>query len=142
MPNFTVRGSAGWQDYNTNGFKADGFFGGVGASYYFTRNIGLRGSADYYTYDVNLFGAGLGDYNVWDFGAKLQYKCDDYPIIFGGHVNYATIDAFGGNDSHAWNFGVDITALFGVGAQNSSLRDAEANAPFDSQRLGIKYFSF
>ena len=140
MPNVTVRATAGWQNYDTSGIKADGFYGSAGGSYYFTRNIGFRGDIDYYTYNLSGFGS-TSDYNVWDFGGKLQYKCDDYPLIFGGHVNYTTIDAFGSNNN-AWNFGLDITASFGVGAGSSSLRDTETTAPFGPVRTGIKYFAF
>src|SRR5262245_20335625 len=137
-PNFTLRGAAGWQDYNNSGIEADGFYGGIGASYYFTRNIALSGSVDYHTYDLSIFSASVGDYDVWDFGGKLEYKCDEYPIAFGGHVNYATIDAFG-FETDAWNFGLDITAFFGDDARSASLRDAEMNAPFAPERLGVKY---
>ena len=140
MPNATLRASAGYQNYDQSGLQADGFYGGVGGSYYFSRNVGLRGNIDYTDYNVTGFGPSA-DYNYWDFGAKIQYKCDDYPLIFGGHANYGTIDAFG-NNADAWNLGIDITALFGVGAQNSSLRDAEVNAPFEPMRIGIKYLTF
>jgi hypothetical protein len=140
-PNFTVRLGGGWQDYDNSGFQADGFYAGGSASYYFNDNVALRGSADYYEYDVNFGPISFGDYEVWDFGGKLQYKCDDYPVVFGAHVNYAEIEAFG-DENDAWNFGFDITALFGEDASKSSLHDAERDGTFDPQRSGIKYFSF
>jgi len=139
-PDVTLRAVAGYQDYNTNGIKADGFYGSGGGSYYFNRNFGFRGNVDYYTYRVTGFGPS-SDYDVWDFGGKLQYKCDTYPLVFGAHANYATIDAFGSH-SNDWVLGLDLTALFGIGAQNSSLRDAEANAPFEPMRIGVKHFTF
>ena len=139
-PDVTFRADAGYQNYNTNGITADGFYGTAGGSYYFSRNIGVRGNVDYYTYNLTGFGPST-NYDVWDFGGKLQYKCDDYPLVFGAHAHYATIDAFG-NTSNAWNLGIDLTALFGVGAQNSSLRDAEVNAPFEPMRTGVKYLTF
>jgi len=140
QPNATLRAVAGYQDYDSSGIQADGFYGALGGSYYFTRNIGVRGQIDYYTYDVSGSGPSF-DYDVWDFGAKLQYKCDDYPLVFGGHVNYAQIDAFG-SDTNAWALGLDITAMFGSGASNASLRDAEVNSTFEPERIGIKYFTF
>jgi hypothetical protein len=143
QPNATLRATAGYQDYDDNGIEFDGFYGGVGGSYYFTRNIGLRGDINYYTYDFSLPLPlpGSHDYDVWDFGAKLQYKCDDYPLVFGGHVNYATVDAFG-NDTNVWNFGIDITAMFGSGASKASLRDAEVNSTWEPERIGVKYVTF
>jgi len=72
---------------------------------------------------------------------QLQYKCDEYPLVFGGHVDYATIDAFG-NDTTAWTLGVDLTAMFGSGASNASLRDAENNSTFEPMRIGVQHFTF
>jgi hypothetical protein len=141
LPEATLRANLGWQDYDGTALEMDGFFGGIGASYYFTRNLAVRGSIDYYTYDINLGPISFGDYDVWDFGAKLQYKLDEYPLVLGGHVNYGSIDAFGG-DSDAWVLGLDITALFGSDAEDSSLRDAENNSTFTPMRTGVKYFSF
>ncbi len=137
-PDVTFRAAAGYQDYDTNGLRGDGFYGSAGGSYYFSRNIGFRGNVDYYTYNVRGIGPSF-DYNAWDFGGKLQYKCDTYPLVFGAHANYATVDAFNVNGNDAWNLGISVTALFGIGAQDSSLRDAEANAPFESLRTGVKY---
>jgi hypothetical protein len=45
-------------------------------------------------------------------------------------------------DTDVWTLGLDITAMFGSGAANSSLRDAEANTTFEPQRIGYKYFTF
>jgi hypothetical protein len=140
QPNATLRGVAGYQNYDSSGITADGFYGSGGGSYYFTRNLGIRGNIDYYNYSLSGFGPST-DYTVWDFGAKLQYKCDDYPLVFGGHVNYATIDAFG-SDANAWSLGVDITAMFGSGASNASLRDAETNTTFEPVRIGTRYITF
>jgi hypothetical protein len=137
-PDVTFRAAAGYQNYDTSGIKADGFYGSAGGSYYFSRNIGFRGNVDYFTYNLRGFGPS-SDYNVWDFGGKLQYKCDTYPFVFGAHADYATVDAFGTHGNDAWNLGIDFTALFGIGAQDSSLRDAEVNAPFESMRTGVKY---
>lgn len=140
QPNVTLRGVVGYQDYEGNVLEVDGFYGMAGASYYFSRSFGLRGEVNYYTYDVSL-GPISGDYDVWDIGAKLQYKCDDYPLVIGGHVNYATVDAFAG-DTNVWTLGVDITAMFGSGASNASLRDAEVNTTFEPQRIGVQYITF
>ena len=141
QPNATLRAAAGYQDYDNSGIQADGFYGGAGGSYYFTRNIGVRGEVDYYTFNISGLGPFSTDYDVWDFNAKLQYKCDDYPLVFGGHVAYATIDAFGGN-TDVWNLGIDITAMFGSGASKASLRDAEVNSTFEPMRLGTLYQTF
>ena len=141
QPNATLRGIAGYQNFDDSGITADGFYGGAGGSYYFTRNIGVRGEIDYYTFNLGGVGPFSTDYDVWDFGAKLQYKCDDYPLVFGGHVNYATVDAFGG-DTNVWTVGVDLTALFGSGASKASLRDAEVNSTFEPMRIGMTYQTF
>jgi hypothetical protein len=141
LPEATLRANLGWQDYETDGLELDGFYGGIGGSWYFSRNLAVRANIDYYTYDLSFGPFGIGDYDVWDFGAKLQYKLDEYPIVLGGHVNYGTID-FAGLDSDAWVLGVDITALFGSDAADSSLRDAENNSTFTPIRTGVKYFSF
>jgi len=142
QPNATLRAVAGYQDYDNSGLEADGFYGAVGGSYYFTRNIGLRGQLDYYTYDLSAAGPFTsGDYDVWNLDAKLQYKCDDYPLVFGGHVGYANIDAFG-VDTNAWTLGVDLTAMFGSGASSASLRDAEVNSTMEPMRIGVQHFTF
>ena len=140
QPNVTLRAAAGYQNYDDSGITADGFYGQVGGSYYFTRNIGLRANVDYYTYNLSGFGPST-DYDVWDLGAKLQYKCDDYPLVFGGHVNYGMIDAFG-SDTNDWVLGLDLTAMFGSGASNASLRDAETNSTWGPERIGVKHLSF
>lgn len=142
QPNVTLRATAGYQDYDNSGIQADGFYGGVGGSYYFTRNIGFRGEIDYFNYSLSGVPVpGSNDYDVWDFGGKLQYKLDDYPLVLGGHVNYATIDAFG-FDTNVWTFGLDLTAMFGSGASDSSLRDTESNTTWEPERIGVKYFTF
>jgi len=143
QPNLNLRAAAGYNDYEGNFLESDGFYGSAGFSYYFSRYFGLRGQVDYYTYDFSLPPLSF-DYDVWDFGAKLQYKFDNLPVIFGGHVNYGMIDvgAGGGSDTDVWVVGVDITALFGTDASDASLRDAEANSTFEPQRIGVKYFTF
>jgi hypothetical protein len=56
-------------------------------------------------------------------------------------LNYATVDAFGG-DTNVWTVGIDLTAIFGSGASKASLRDAEVNSTFEPIRIGTVYQTF